>query len=673
MKKAISKAVIILAVATLLAAACQSAKTTVQGEKSDHYIPLGCTTQDPVSHPGASVSHPGAADCTNKDLTGVTFPAKANLKLKGAIFTLANLAGRNLSGADLKFARFDGATLTGAHLEGADLTDSAAVLVTRKTAEDKDVSVGSTWTNAHLEGAKLNHSYLPQGAFNGAHLKDAHLVGTRVPGGTFEGATLDKVDMTGANLTGANLNTNFATVKCYFTTWTDGTVRSGDGCTKSEPMVMSFVNKSGRPDDSIFLGITYKNTCILKPNKKLTDYEPVPGQPNTYAVSVDPPAPAGVVWISYGEPVGLGGDGCEKPRPDPNTSQVRFANTEFSYPGDADFTNVDAYSIPIEVATINADRTVADSRGFSAGTDCILADFQKSFDRYKKDYPNSTNNINSAIMYKAGAPHTIDNFLRVISPAKTAIPTFPTQPWPDMKPYVDSIKGHEITIVGSFGNAEFPNQTGYYSYKGSMAQDGLLTLNGTIAAIDRAGTNARPGKTFTAQDSFDKIFNDTNHIEQGLAPGVYNQAGAYAVTDTDGTTVNRPVQAPAGTPKPSENDVYGSIYRDLISGFTSGYWGGKFPNSYNNTSFLNQPPFGEARPTPEGFPNLGYSLYSEVLRHWTPSYSMPYGENYGSGGFPNPLLSLTKPEFRTTILPDVTPGFPESCPSHHYKPPPTHK
>ena len=43
----------------------------------------------------------------------------------------------------------------------------------------------------------------------------------------------------------------------------------------------------------------------------------------------------------------------------------------------------------------------------------------------------------------------------------------------------------------------------------------------------------------------------------------------------------------------SENDVYAAIYRDLISGFAWGYWGGRYGD--DSARWSGKPPFAAAR------------------------------------------------------------------------------
>ncbi len=657
-----SRKVAALAAVALLIAACQSVNTTPQAQTtpSQPFIPPGCTSQK-------SGPYVGAAVCTNQDLTGIANQIPLTPNLNGAILTNTSLAGLPLTGVQLMNATLNGATFADAKMDGANLSGATAR------------QAGASFTETALPNANLSNAILPHGAFNAdvannrpANLSGANFTGATITNGTFAGSTLTNTNLTNANLsstdfTGANFNnTNmdsanlFSTagltlggpppgMNCNFTTWVDGTVRSGNGCTVDQPLTMTIVNNSGKKPSQVFIGVMADTATPLVPDCPLSNtkyFTPVPGQGNAYSFQVTAPAQAGTIWISLDSPIGLGanpppdcplGD-VPTTRPDPNTSQVRYALAEFSYPGTADVTNVDTFSIPLDIATTNNGAVVASS-GFSSNTDCVLNDFKTAFAN-----PYAPKSTQSAMMYNGPQdPNDITkNFLRVISPAKTAPPTFPKQPWPDMSTYVNTIQNKQITVTGNFTNPSYPPEFGYYNYKGTMDSSGNLKLTGNIGATV-SGTGAKQGLSV-----------ETTAAE--LAAAFYSQAGSYTVQSDP--PQNRGTVPPEVT---APNDIYNSIYRDLITGFTSGYWGGKFPDRadpYKNASFLNQQPFAAARTKGEAF--LAYSLYSAVLRDWTPSYSMPYGENYGSGSYPSPLLSLNTPEFRLTILPDKTPTTPDS-------------
>jgi hypothetical protein len=112
----------------------------------------------------------------------------------------SQLAGCNLSGADLTNAQLAGANLKGANL-----------------------------LNATLAGANLNGANL-----NGANLNSANLTGANLTGANLTGANLNSANLTGANLQSAlDKGANFNKVVWSQTTCPDGTNSTADGGTCS--------------------------------------------------------------------------------------------------------------------------------------------------------------------------------------------------------------------------------------------------------------------------------------------------------------------------------------------------------------------------------------------------------------------------------------------------------
>lgn len=388
------------------------------------------------------------------------------------------------------------------------------------------------------------------------------------------------------------------------------------GCVRPDRLVLTIVNHSATPDAEVYVMLTGNDVVQANPatmigtSVALTSLTPVAGQAHTYSFVVHAGITAGLVWVSFGAPV------SNNPRPDVNTSLTRFANVELAFPGQADLTNVDQFSVPMTLETRTAGGKTTARTGYSANTDCIL----EAFDRQAQRFGGTPG---AAVKRHNG------QFLRVVSPSHDAAA------WPSMAPYLASMKGRSITVAGHFGNDQYPAEFGWYRYTGTFdATTGALSMGGTIAATAPDGTGGTPGRTMTASAA-------------DLSSAVYSQAGAYAVPGD-----------PVPVRPPSPNDVYGSLYRDLIAGFAWGYWGGNYGD--DNTAFTGQTPFAAARPAGEAF--AGFSTYSDVLWSFTDAYSMPYAESYGSGGHPSPLLDIRAgtAELRTTLLPDITPG---GCPA----------
>jgi len=388
------------------------------------------------------------------------------------------------------------------------------------------------------------------------------------------------------------------------------------GCVASTDLRVTIVNTSSTPDNQVYVMLTGNGdvhagpVAVIDDAVRLDSLPAVAGTPHAYELTVGAGISAGLLWLSFGAPV------SNNPRPDVNTSTTRFANVELAFPGQADLTNVDQFSVPMELATTDAAGSVKQKTSYGAGTDCILRAIRDEMTQHGGNY-------DAAVKTSSG------QFLRVVSPSHQSAA------WPSMSPYLASMKGRTITVKGHFGNNSYPAESGYYVYSGAFdPTSGALTLTGTVAATGADGSGGRAGRTFTATAA-------------ELAASVYDQAGSYRVPGD-----------PVPSRPPSPNDVYGSIYRDVISGFAWGYWGGRYGD--DNTAFWGKPAFAAARPAGESF--VGYSTYSKVLWDFTTAYSMPFGEAYGSGGHPSPLLDIPAGTagLRVTILPDTTPG---GCPA----------
>jgi hypothetical protein len=138
---------------------------------------------------------------------------------------IVNLAGADLSGADLKDFGPGGADLAGVNLSGADLSNanlSGAYLA------------GANLSNARLIGTNLRFAQLfnqqPNLPAETANLSGANLTGADLSGADMIQAIFSNVNFTNASLKGADLTgANVSQVIWKNTIWTDGTNSDADG------------------------------------------------------------------------------------------------------------------------------------------------------------------------------------------------------------------------------------------------------------------------------------------------------------------------------------------------------------------------------------------------------------------------------------------------------------
>lgn len=119
------------------------------------------------------------------------------IEMCGANFQFADLAGFNLSNANLELANFRGANLEGANLDGANLKSTDLREANLKNASLK----GTNLENADLEEANLYGVDLAN-----ANLKNSKLWGVNLEVANLKAANLTKARLWDASLRGTNLN-----------------------------------------------------------------------------------------------------------------------------------------------------------------------------------------------------------------------------------------------------------------------------------------------------------------------------------------------------------------------------------------------------------------------------------------------------------------------------------
>lgn len=158
------------------------------------------------------------ADLAGMDLSGANL---SRVHLPGSILFSANLSGVDLSGAILTGANLTGAILPEANLSGAILSGtnlSGAIL----TGADLHRAIlaeanlyGANLVYTNLAGADLSWTNLFGARLSSADLSGTDLYKSNLSGADLSGANLSGSDLRGANLSGANLpeTKNIDTVK----------------------------------------------------------------------------------------------------------------------------------------------------------------------------------------------------------------------------------------------------------------------------------------------------------------------------------------------------------------------------------------------------------------------------------------------------------------------------
>lgn len=338
---------------------------------------------------------------------------------------------------------------------------------------------------------------------------------------------------------------------------------------------VQIVNKTGRPDRSVFVMLAGGSA-----DASLTPEHPVRLSQIAKRGFMLRSLSSGRLFFSYGAPV----TDAEPPR-----APVRYDKVELTYPGVANLTAVDFFSIPFRLQTIARNGRARGTLGYSAPTREILSAFER---------------IRGA---RRAIIKTRDRqFARVLSPQLS-----PTS-YPSFDPYIRSMAGRRVIVNGAFYGTPFQ----LFSYSGTFTRNGSIVLRGTIRVDGRAAA----GEPLSVNGP-------------ALAPAIY--------------TIDGPYSWGGATHHVSDNDVYAAIYRDLISGFAWGYWGGRYPN--DTLSWDGLPPFGAARIKRTSY--AAYNEYAAVIYR----YSDAYGFSFSDTGPKKVQLPLDTPTLRITILPDRSP------------------
>jgi hypothetical protein len=181
-------------------------------------------------------------------------------------------------------------------------------------------------------------------------------------------------------------------------------------------------------------------------------------------------------------------------------------------------------------------------------------------------------------------------------------------------PYVNSVAGQALTISGTYVGRIAPTPS-TYNYSGTFAQDGTITLSGTLVPPPNPANQPLKIDGVTLPDA------------------IYSNNGPYTVG-------GKPAQV-------ADNDVYAAIYRDVVTGFDFGFVGGKYGSDsagwYGTTPY--HPPYACAPNTADPF----YNQYALLIAANFGAYGFPFADLLGNVqvGLNNAVATL-----RITILPD---------------------
>ncbi len=299
---------------------------------------------------------------------------------------------------------------------------------------------------------------------------------------------------------------------------------------------------------------------------------------------------------------------------DPVTSPTRYDWVELNYhPVDADVVNL----------------TAVDQFGIGMRLDT----YNESGGHLEGLGAANSNTIFDALQAIPGGPQaTIRNgegIVRVLSPNKSSV-------YPDLGDYVRSMAGQRITLHSDFFKTG-EEITSVYS--GVFAADGSITLEGSTKSIPAVLPSPPPSTVYV------------NGPE--LIDDIYDGGGTEA------------------------NDFLSAMRRDLLAGFSTGLWGGKYgndaiafcptpsthPELWDWCPHFDEPAFGDARPALSSFPTC--EQYAAVINQYSDSYGNPYSDASKRVTVPvvkSEARSGSQPvaKLRLTIQPDEGDAQPET-------------
>jgi len=301
-----------------------------------------------------------------------------------------------------------------------------------------------------------------------------------------------------------------------------------------------------------------------------------------------------------------------------SNARPRYDKMEITYAsgqGVANLTSVDFVAIPMKLETFDSSGKLLDTRTFFKNI-------------------NTLRTALKAVAPKADRVNDSD-FMRFISP-KTSLASFSTVQ--DAYATFDQMikygrdNSKSVTIDGLFyGNSALASpydEPANYSYSGTFNNDaGSLTLTGSVTTID--GSHTYSGSV---------VIPYTTSSSGDLSEAIYSGEISYFNVTGD---PNKPS---------TNNDAYTAVFRDLVTGFDSGYVFGNYGD--NSSGWWGKPAYAAARPKPEPAGLQGanvYDVYSEIITNNSQSYSYSFSDVGNDVQIP---LTTNVQKLRITLLAD---------------------
>jgi hypothetical protein len=274
------------------------------------------------------------------------------------------------------------------------------------------------------------------------------------------------------------------------------------------------------------------------------------------------------------------------------------------------------------------------------------------------------------------------SFLQIAGPGSASL----YAAYPDFTGYLTSLAGKTLTIRGYYAGGKDAGQGAYYSYSGTVADDGSIFLTGTLSdEADGTGTTHYPAPAGIYVAGAELAGHDASTWVAGTGYGIYAQNGPYLVGPADGATLTGGAWTGTGTVPPADagdyinsvspgwtpgahgaynavgNDVYGWIYGDLVVSYAMGYWGSNATGAplYDswrwNTNRPVDPVTNPGTPwwTEAGLPAYAdawtgpapayprFNVYQSATQTTGTTYGMSLGDRFSPAGLTDPEMAVT--------------------------------
>ena len=448
------------------------------------------------------------------------------------------------------------------------------------------------------------------------------------------------------------------------------------------------VNSTGTPDSSVFVTLTPGSKAPTLPAGMTTGtaYPLVgAGSPwqaegaHAYSITVAGEWTSGTILYSLGS----GSDGftgyADQPTVGANDHQYDFSELTFDATNtfNGDISAVNQIGIPAQLSILTPQGELANRNASTEPATEYVGCVASTKHLMQTSLTGWDPQANGVWRTRPGG-----GFLQIAGPGSASL----YAAYPDFTGYLTSLAGKTLTMRGYYAGGNGAGPGAYYSYSGTVADDGSIFLTGTLSdEADGTGTTHYPAPAGIYVAGGELAGHDSSTWVEGTGYGIYAQNGPYLVGAADGATLSNGTWTGAGTTPPADaaayinsaspgwvpaqagaynavgNDVYGWIYGDLVVSYAMGYWGSNstgtplYDSSRWNTNRPVDPVTNPGTPwwTEAGLPAYAdawtgptpayprFNVYQSATQTTGTTYGMSLGDRFSPAGQTDPEMGVT--------------------------------